>query len=492
MSYDLFLKNTRINWARGLSTPVAVLPPAAPALSKGKFVCTPEEKSKLLQIAAVRKAALSGDRKAQKQWKKLCKGLSRLQKAATKGDPIAQRNLQCLSASKLFASPVAMRGEFVGSTVLDPKKTLETLESFRAKTWKGPYPIVFDEELVKDDISPHPGQSDESVARYKAAWSNLLKTGKITLNSEGRRATREQGKLVLMKDSSDGGDFVGHSHGQKPAGMTYKEWYQALKNPEYRRIHHWRPLMKGDIGAYATQILGGSLNDDESAVAQEGDFIGRYHSGQIISTRLPDGRVVRSVYRPERVHSRGDIGAYATQILGRSLNDDEASVAQEGGSSERESFSRMRGLGGIVIEDKEIKSAIDGWISGQNWNQPGYRRGRKRRGNRIHHLKVLVRNAARNDAGAIAKLDRIKQKLTARVATGDTRATTMLQNIQRWYDSYRGQVTTAVPPAGAPPVLPSTYPAYVPPTPAQTYPTSTYYPAAPSGYVPGADNEDDE
>jgi hypothetical protein len=290
------------------------LPPVAPAPSTGKFVCTPEEKTRLVQIASIKKAALSGDRKAQKQWKKLCKRLPKLQKSAAKGNPKSQRNLQCLRSSKLFASPVAMRGEFVGK----------------------------------------------------------------------RQRNRSQKEFV---------------------------------------------------------------------------------------------------------------GAYATQILGRSLNDDEAAVAQEGGSSERESFSRMRGLGGIVIEDKEIKSAIDGWISGQNWNQPGYRGRSGRRGNRVQHLKKIVRSAARGNVQNTAKLERIKQKLNTRAAAGDARATTMLQNIQKWFDAYRNQVTTTALPTGVPPVISPTYPAYpayTPPAPTQTYPTQTYYPSAPSGYVPGADNEDYE
>lgn len=354
MSYDLFLKNTRTNWARGHSTPVEILPPAAPAPSAKKFVCTPEEKSKLVQIAALKKAALSGDRKSRKQWKKLCKGLPKLQKAAAKGDPKAQRDLQCLRASKLFASPIAMRGDFVGRM------------------------------------------------------------------------------------------------------YTATELLHARSNERKRNAMRGESCQELEIRAAAGDVQAQQSLARQKATGQCGDFV----------------------------------GAYATQILGDSLNDDEASVAQEGGSSERESFSRMRGLGGIVIEDKEIKSAIDGWISGQNWNQPGYRGRRGNRGRRIHRLKVLVRSAARNDAGAIAKLDRFKQKLNARAAAGDTRATTMLQNIQRWYDIYRGQVTTAALPAGAPPVLPPTYPSYTAPVPAPTYPAQTYYPSAPSGYVPGADNED--
>ena len=113
MSYDLILKHSNINWARGGAglTPQ----PAAPAAAPGKLTCTPEEKAKLAKIAAVKRAAEKGDKKAQAQWQNLIAvGIPALKAKAAKGDPKAQRDLQCLKASGLFAAPAGVRGEFIG------------------------------------------------------------------------------------------------------------------------------------------------------------------------------------------------------------------------------------------------------------------------------------------------------------------------------------------------------------------------------------------
>jgi hypothetical protein len=109
-----------------------------------------------------------------------------------------------LEARRRLEESVGADKTFIGD--LDAKSTLQKLEDFRQKTWKQPYPIVFDEALVRDDVSPHQGQPDDSVISRKAAYSSLLKSGKIVLNSEGRRVTREKGHLVLVDDSSSGAD----------------------------------------------------------------------------------------------------------------------------------------------------------------------------------------------------------------------------------------------------------------------------------------------
>ena len=120
MSYDLILKHSNINWARGETVPAPqptapVAPTAAPATLSSTNQCTPAERALIVQIAAIKRAAQKGDRKAQKQWKALLDGISVLKMKASKGDPKAKRNLQCLKASGLFAAPVAVRGEFIGS-----------------------------------------------------------------------------------------------------------------------------------------------------------------------------------------------------------------------------------------------------------------------------------------------------------------------------------------------------------------------------------------
>jgi hypothetical protein len=117
MSYDLILKRSNINWARG---GVALIPsPTAPTTSAavpGKLACTPEEKAKLIKIAAVKRAAGKSDKKAKAQWENLLAvGIPALKAKAAKGDPKAKRDLQCLKASGLFATPAAVRGEFIGA-----------------------------------------------------------------------------------------------------------------------------------------------------------------------------------------------------------------------------------------------------------------------------------------------------------------------------------------------------------------------------------------
>ena len=84
MSYDLILKHTKYNWARGaqrsagLSATAALTAaaPKPPTLEELKL--TPEEQKKLAQVKAVKAAAQRGDKRAQKMWAKAPKYIAKL------------------------------------------------------------------------------------------------------------------------------------------------------------------------------------------------------------------------------------------------------------------------------------------------------------------------------------------------------------------------------------------------------------------------------
>ena len=130
MSYDLVLKDSKHNWARGAccspisatarltaaSTAAAPKPPTLAELN-----LTPDEKKKLAGVAAIKKASQSGDKHAQRQWKKAPKIIAKLKAKAAKGDPKAQRSLQIMRAAKMFAPGAVLLGkdeilgrEFIG------------------------------------------------------------------------------------------------------------------------------------------------------------------------------------------------------------------------------------------------------------------------------------------------------------------------------------------------------------------------------------------
>ena len=119
MSYDLVLKDSKHNWARGAccspisatarltaaSTAAAPKPPTLAELN-----LTPEEQKKLTQVKAVKAAAQRGDKRAQKMWAKAPKYIARLKAKAVKGDKKAQRKLSIWRASRLFAPETGISG----------------------------------------------------------------------------------------------------------------------------------------------------------------------------------------------------------------------------------------------------------------------------------------------------------------------------------------------------------------------------------------------
>lgn len=174
MSYDLILKRSNINWARGGTSPIPQ--PAAPAAVPGKLACTPEEKTKLAKIAAVKAAAGKGDRKARAQWQNLLSvGIPALKARAAKGDPKAQRDLQCLKASGLFATPAAVRGEFVGAY---PTQIL-------GKEFIGAYPT----QILGSDLN-----DDELAVAREGGSSERQALARMRGDSEVGRRRRRKGK----------------------------------------------------------------------------------------------------------------------------------------------------------------------------------------------------------------------------------------------------------------------------------------------------------
>ena len=116
MSYDLILKHTKYNWARGaqrsagLSATAALTAaaPKPPTLEELKL--TPEEQKKLAQVKAIKAAAQRGDKRAQKMWAKAPKYIAKLKAKAVKGDKTAQRKLAIWRASRLFAPETGISG----------------------------------------------------------------------------------------------------------------------------------------------------------------------------------------------------------------------------------------------------------------------------------------------------------------------------------------------------------------------------------------------
>ena len=241
MSYDLILKRSNINWARGGTIPIPQ--PTAPAATPDKLACTPEEKAKLAKIAAVKAAAGKGDRKARAQWQNLLAvGIPALKARAAKGDPKAKRDLQCLKASGLFAAPAAVNGEFIGAyptQILGDDKELEARmqqaiqEGHDARRTKELGAL-----LQEAKRNPNSRSMKELTTIFKASLDNP----EPPYESADPRARKDM--IILLKLNKGG------------MGLPW----------DRKRV-----TFDGEfIGAYPTQILGSDLNDDELAVAREG------------------------------------------------------------------------------------------------------------------------------------------------------------------------------------------------------------------------------
>ena len=380
MSYDLILKRSNINWARGGAAPAQQ--PAAPAAMPAKFTCTPEEKAKLAKIAAVKAAAQKGDKKASAQWQNLLAvGIPALKARAAKGDPKAKRDLQCLKASGLFAAPAAVRGDFIG--VYGP-----------------------------------------------AAAGHVRQL--IQLARQGNR--RAQGILSASRISWVQGEFIGVEDEYKRVNLTSQEiaHIQDLQNGFIKKFNESystgnpfrNPLTNLDMAwLYKMATKEKKTSVDDWLFLQ--DKYAEPFLEQIDNSlqKLRDkGIPIVGEAPPKKSHGKSSgefIGAYPTQILGSDLNDDELAVAREGGPSERQALARVRG--DFIGHGSEIG------------------RRRRRGGTRSRHLKQIVKRAAQGDTNALAQMQQVQQRLGQRAAAGDPRANTLLQRISQWYSQYQAQ-----------------------------------------------------
>ena len=110
---------------------------------------------------------------------------------------------------------------------------------------------------------------------------------------------------------------------------------------------------------------------------------------------------------------------------------------------------------------------------------------------RLHHLRKIVRRAARGDSNAFAQMQQVQQRLSQRAAYGDARATALLQKITVWYAADRVQYqgsSPAIQPSWSPMVQPPGAPPVIPPSSDVYYP-ATSFPSTPPG---SSDDYDDE
>lgn len=306
-----------------------------------------------------------------------------------------------------WARGTSSKNQTLGSTSELPIKYSGDLEEIRQKVWKGSYPIVFDSTCVSDDLSSHPGQSDESVVNRKAIYSRLLKSGKMKLSNKGRRLDRKNGEWVLIDDSSMGYD----------------------RRTRIRRLKHIvKKAAQGDQQAITRvqqiqQILNQRAAAGDSQATTILQKIQQWYSAYMAEYQT--SLAPTPVYYPTP-------GTLYPSVLGSSdesgldLNDDEGAIAREEGACERQAVARMRGIG-----SKPTDQPIDvfGRSRQRSWQRSG---SRKRR------LRQLVQKAAQGDTQASARLQLIQQRLSQRAASGDTRATSLLQRIQQWQTQYQG------------------------------------------------------
>ena len=111
---------------------------------------------------------------------------------------------------------------------------------------------------------------------------------------------------------------------------------------------------------------------------------------------------------------------------------------------------------------------------------------------RLHHLRKIVRRAARGDTNAFAQMQQVQQRLSQRAAYGDARATALLQKITVWYAADRAQYqgsSPAIQPSWSPMVQPPGAPPVIPPSSTDVYYPATSFPTTPPG---SSDDYDDE
>ena len=111
MSIDLIFGFTKKDWSRTPPTIVHECGPEVCTISQKKEPLTEEEKVRLDRLAQVKMKAESGDKQAQRQWKKISSKMISLKAKAKKGDPKAKHSLGILEDSGLFGHVQKISGE---------------------------------------------------------------------------------------------------------------------------------------------------------------------------------------------------------------------------------------------------------------------------------------------------------------------------------------------------------------------------------------------
>jgi hypothetical protein len=265
MSYDLILKNSRLNWSRDQQ----VQPVTADAV-----------KTKLEKLGTILMAAKSGDRKAQKQWKSIEKKMRFLVVKAKKGDTKAKLEVAELTKAGFLNAPPVMNLSVSGE---DPKKSvLEVLQ----QAWGRPLPIAIDQETAAQAVAN--GETVNGVP-FKAWLAKAIKDKKVVLADQGMRIFegRFPSRLVVAD--------------QRPFDIKVSGWgFSSIKNlgkkigrgvkkgiryePIYYTSRKIRSALSGE-GACHTEILGSDpcraeiLGEEERALVEGDGFV----SGTAIS-----------------------------------------------------------------------------------------------------------------------------------------------------------------------------------------------------------------
>ena len=183
MSKDLIFGFTKKDWSRKPPEIVHECGPESCMITYKKEPLTADEKAKLDKLAQLKMKAASGDRKSQKQWKKLYIKILALKAKAKKGDPRARHTVEILEDSGLFGSVQKISGEEEGDEgrkVLealarkgDIKSLLKLKRSGRKKPWRFMAQIQTSWRRhatagpVKAKPSPEPGGSSSATRRSR-------------------------------------------------------------------------------------------------------------------------------------------------------------------------------------------------------------------------------------------------------------------------------------------------------------------------------------
>jgi hypothetical protein len=229
MSRDLILRSTPKNWARGdascAPSPVA-LPPTP------RIVLTPEEKTRVGKLAALRSKAASGDAKARKEWRFAQAKIAMLRDRARGGDPKATRSCQVLEQGGLFGKPVKpsvsgreeISGELVGRMEISGEESLGE--------------FVGDEERLARESGPAERAAAARISgasprrhRGKQRSRNLRKLVWRASRGDAAAAAKLQQVTARLQQRASAGDARASAVLQKVQSMQVRAQAQAAQQP---------------------------------------------------------------------------------------------------------------------------------------------------------------------------------------------------------------------------------------------------------------------